>query len=176
IARLTEGDPEKVVAAAKLAGAHEMILGLPRGYDTEIGDSGHKLSGGQRQRIGIARALYGDPRFVVLDEPNSNLDTVGEQALQATILELKKRQVTFIIVSHRPMTLSVVDKILVLRDGMVEAFGPRQEILPRLGGRGVSVGGPRPLQNPGATAAKVVPLTQPNHVATNDPELKGAET
>src|SRR5947199_74332 len=96
IARLGEGEPEKVVAAAKLAGAHEMILGLPSGYDTEIGDSGQKLSGGQRQRIGIARALYGEPRFVALDEPNSNLDTLGEQALQATILELKKKRVTFV--------------------------------------------------------------------------------
>jgi PrtD family type I secretion system ABC transporter len=176
IARLTDGDPEKVVAAARLAGAHEMILGLPRGYDTEIGDSGHRLSGGQRQRIGIARALYGDPRFVVLDEPNSNLDAVGEQALQATTLELKKRHVTFVIVSHRPMTLAVVDKILLLRDGVVEAFGPRQEILPRIAGRGGA--GARPLQTPGAPQAKVVPLTQPAaaHPVTANSELKGAET
>ncbi|HEY6579210.1 MAG TPA: type I secretion system permease/ATPase [Rhizomicrobium sp.] len=174
IARLTDGDPEKVVAAARLAGAHEMILGLPQGYDTEIGDTGHKLSGGQRQRIGIARALYGDPRFVVLDEPNSNLDNVGEQALQATILELKKQRVTFIIVSHRPMTLSVVDKILILREGIVEAFGPRQEILPRLSGRAGA--GPRPVQKPGAPQAKVVPLTQPAHPVASESELKGAET
>ncbi|MGH6877741.1 MAG: type I secretion system permease/ATPase [Rhizomicrobium sp.] len=175
IARLTEGDPEKVVAAARLAGAHEMILALPRGYDTEIGDTGHKLSGGQRQRIGIARALYGDPRFVVLDEPNSNLDNVGEQALQATILELKKRRVTFIIVSHRPMTLSVVDRILILREGMVEAFGPRHEILPRLAGRAGA--GPRPVQKPGAPDAKVVPLTQPAaHPVSSGSALKGAET
>ena len=158
IARLDKGDPEKVVAAAKLAGAHEMILSLLNGYDTEIGEAGERLSGGQRQRIGIARALYGNPRFVVLDEPNSNLDTIGEQALQTTILELKKQGVTFVIVSHRPMTLSVVDKILVLRDGVVEAFGPRAEILPRLGARAVAQ---RPGQKSAAEQAKVVALTQP---------------
>jgi PrtD family type I secretion system ABC transporter len=158
IARLGEGDPEKVVAAAKLAGAHEMILSLPNGYDTELGETGEKLSGGQRQRIGIARALYGTPRFIVLDEPNSNLDGVGEQALQATILELKKLGVTFVIVSHRPMTLSVVDRILVLRDGVVEAFGARVEILPRIGARAM---GQRPMQKSGSEQTKVVALTQP---------------
>jgi PrtD family type I secretion system ABC transporter len=155
IARLAEGDPEKVVTAAKLAGAHEMILGLPNGYDTVLGDAGQKLSGGQRQRIGIARALYGAPRFVVLDEPNSNLDAIGEQALQATILELKQKRVTFVIVSHRPMTLSVVDKILVLRDGVAEAFGSRAEILPRLGARAMAA--PRSMAN---NQAKVVSLSQ----------------
>jgi len=140
IARLAEGDPDMVVAAAKLAGAHEMILSLPNGYDTEIGQDGHKLSGGQRQRIGIARALYGDPKYVVLDEPNSNLDTVGEQALVTTLIELRKRNVTVIIVAHRPMIMGAVDKVLIMRDGFLEAFGPRSEILqraaPRMPGRG----------------------------------------
>jgi len=168
IARLAEGDPEKVVTAAKLAGAHEMILGLPNGYDTVIGDAGQKLSGGQRQRIGIARALYGAPRFVVLDEPNSNLDTIGEQALQATILELKQKRVTFVIVSHRPMTLSVVDKILVLRDGIAEAFGPRAEILPRLGARAMAA--QRSMAN---NQAKVVSLSQS---AQPGSDVEGAAT
>jgi PrtD family type I secretion system ABC transporter len=165
IARLDEGDPEKVVAAAKRAGAHDMILGLPNGYDTVIGETGQKLSGGQQQRIGIARALYGEPRFVVLDEPNSNLDTAGEQALQAMILELKKRSVTFVIVSHRPLTLSVVDKILVLRDGAVEIFGPRAEILPRLGARAIAS---RTVAN---NQAKVVSL---NQSVQPESEIEGA--
>jgi ATP-binding cassette subfamily C protein/ATP-binding cassette subfamily C protein EexD len=170
IARLNEGDPEKVVAAATLAGAHEMILSLAGGYDTELGESGEKLSGGQRQRIGIARALYGEPRFVVLDEPNSNLDAAGEQALQATVLELKKRGVTFVIVSHRPMTLAVVDKILILRDGVVEAFGPRAEILPRLGARAMAQ---RP--NPTPAHARVVPLSQSVSAGGGQPDRAGKD-
>jgi ABC-type protease/lipase transport system fused ATPase/permease subunit len=148
IARLSQGAPEDVVAAAKLAGAHEMILALPSGYDTDIGEAGHKLSGGQRQRVGIARALYGDPRFVVLDEPNSNLDTIGEEALVGTLVELKKRGVTVIIVAHRPSILGAIDKMLALRDGTAEAYGPRAEVMQRYLARNV-----RPPQ------PNVVPLT-----------------
>jgi PrtD family type I secretion system ABC transporter len=130
IARMAEGDPEAVVAAAKRAGAHEMILGLPKGYDTDIGQRGHRLSGGQAQRIGIARALYGEPRFVVLDEPNANLDGAGEEALLFTLTTLKRDGVTVVIVAHRPSILSSVDKLLVLRsNGTVETFGPREEVM-----------------------------------------------
>jgi len=130
IGRMSEGDPEAVVAAARRAGAHEMILGLPKGYDTDIGQRGLRLSGGQAQRVGIARALYGNPRLVVLDEPNSNLDSMGEEALLQTLNVLKQDKVTAVIVAHRPSILSGVDKILVLRaDGSPEAYGPRAEIM-----------------------------------------------
>jgi PrtD family type I secretion system ABC transporter len=130
IARMADGDPEAVVRAAKRAGAHEMILGLPKGYDTDIGLRGLRLSGGQAQRVGIARALYGEPRLIVLDEPNSNLDSIGEEALLATLNGLKQDKVTVVIVAHRPSVLSGVDKILVLRaDGSPEAYGPRAEVM-----------------------------------------------
>ncbi|HEY2661070.1 MAG TPA: type I secretion system permease/ATPase [Caulobacteraceae bacterium] len=133
IARMTEGDPESVVRAARLAGAHDMILALPKGYETEIGEAGHFISGGQRQRIGIARAVFGDPRLVVLDEPNSNLDGAGEQALVATIAELKRMGVTVIVVAHRPAVLANLDKILVLAPGGgMAGFGPTSEIMPQV--------------------------------------------
>jgi PrtD family type I secretion system ABC transporter len=130
IARMAEGDPDAVVRAAQHVHAHEMILALPKGYDTEIGESGHRLSGGQGQRIGIARALYGEPRLVVLDEPNSNLDGMGEDALIATLAELKAQGITVIVVAHRPRILNSVTKMLVLRaNGTVEAYGPRAEVM-----------------------------------------------
>jgi ATP-binding cassette subfamily C protein EexD len=130
IARMNAGDPEAVVTAARRAGAHDMILQLPKGYDTELGPRGTRLSGGQAQRVGIARALYGDPKFVVLDEPNSNLDSMGEEALLLTLAALKKDAVTVVVIAHRPSILAGVDKILALRpDGTVDAFGPRAEVV-----------------------------------------------
>ncbi len=132
IARMTDGDPEAIVRAARRAHAHEMILGLPQGYETQIGENGHDLSGGQAQRIGIARAFYGDPRLVILDEPNANLDSAGEEALVTTIADLKKSGVTLVIVAHRPSILASVDKMLVLRaDGSMSDFGPRADIMQR---------------------------------------------
>ncbi len=139
IARLGAVDPEKVVAAARDAGLHDLILHLPEGYDTLLGPGGRGLSPGQRQRIGLARALYGSPRFVVLDEPNSNLDSEGEAALAAALGRLRQDGVTTVIITHRASILAAVDKILILRAGQVEAFGRRDEILPRL---------TRPAQNP----------------------------
>ena len=132
IARMADPDPELAFEAARLAGCHEMILRLPQGYDTEIGDGGQHLSGGQRQLIGLARALYGAPKLVVLDEPNSNLDGDAEQALIRGIEALKRQGVTVVLVSHRPTLVQGVDKVLLMRDGAVEAFGPRAEVLKRL--------------------------------------------
>lgn len=129
IARFGHVDPDKVVEAAKMAGMHDMILRFPNGYDTQIGDSGSGLSGGQRQRIGLARAIYGDPKFVVLDEPNSNLDDVGEAALILAVQELKQRGTTVILITHRTSIISAVDKILLLVDGSVQLFGPRDQVL-----------------------------------------------
>ncbi|HEX5280089.1 MAG TPA: type I secretion system permease/ATPase [Micropepsaceae bacterium] len=132
IGRFVFSESGAIVAAAQLAGAHEMILRLPDGYETQVGDGGMALSGGYRQRVGLARAVFGNPSVVVLDEPSSNLDSEGDAALAECINRLKNSRVTVIIVSHRPTSLAVVDKILLLRDGMVEAFGPRAEVLARL--------------------------------------------
>jgi ATP-binding cassette subfamily C protein/ATP-binding cassette subfamily C protein EexD len=136
---MSDAAPEDVFAAAKLAGCHEMILRLPAGYDTEIGEAGQHLSGGQRQMIGLARALFGSPKMVVLDEPNSNLDGDSEAALQRALDGLKAQGCTVVLVSHRPALVQNVDKVLLLKDGAVEMFGPRPEVLKRLMG-------PRPAE------------------------------
>ena len=131
IARMGPGDPSAVIAAAQLAGVHELILRLPNGYETEIAGGGINLSGGERQRIALARALYGDPRLVVLDEPNASLDAAGEDALLGVIERLRERKITSIVIAHRPNILRHVDRILVLKDGQIRVIGPRDEILPR---------------------------------------------
>ncbi|MCO6419729.1 type I secretion system permease/ATPase [Siccirubricoccus sp. KC 17139] len=132
IARMGAADDEQVVEAAMLAHAHELIQRLPEGYDTPIGEGGLRLSAGQRQRIGLARAVYGMPRLIVLDEPNANLDQAGESALGAAIENLKQAGATVVIVGHRPSTIVQADKILLLKHGRVADFGPRDEILKRL--------------------------------------------
>ncbi len=134
IARLGAGDPRALIAAATSAGVHEAILRLPQGYETRIGDAGTMLSGGMRQRIGLARALYGDPRLVILDEPNSNLDDEGERALGEAILRLKAENRTVLVVTHRPAALAVADRVMIMSLGQMVANGPRDEILARLSG------------------------------------------
>ena len=131
IARFGEVDPEEVVVAARKSGLHEMILQLPNGYDTPIGVNTGALSAGQRQRVGLARAVYGNPCVVVLDEPNSNLDEAGEHALVQTIGTLRNEGCTVVLVAHRPAVLAAVDQILVLKDGQQTALGPKDEILGR---------------------------------------------
>ena len=120
---------ETILAAAEAAGVHQMILNLPKGYATHIGEGGLSLSGGQRQRIALARALYGNPFLVILDEPNANLDAEGDQALTNAILSVRKRGGIAVIVAHRPSSLAAVDFVLMLNDGEVQAFGPQAEVL-----------------------------------------------
>lgn len=154
IARMGDATPDAVFEAAKMAGCHEMILRLPAGYDTEIGEGGQHLSGGQRQMIGLARALFGRPKLVVLDEPNSNLDGDSEAALQRALDALKAQGTTVVLVSHRPALVQGVDKVLLLKDGAVEMFGPRAEVLKRL------MAPPRPAEVAG-------PPAQPRLANTN---------
>jgi ATP-binding cassette, subfamily C, bacterial exporter for protease/lipase len=132
IARFGELDSEKVIEAARCAGLHEMILRFPKGYDTPIGEAGNLLSGGQRQRIGLARAIYGDPAVLVLDEPNSNLDDAGETALIRTVQQLKAKGKTVFLITHRPSAVAVADRILILQDGRIVADGPRDAVLASL--------------------------------------------
>ena len=132
IARFGEVDMDKVQAAARAVGLHEFILSLAQGYDSPVGRDGAMLSGGQRQRVALARALYDDPVFVVLDEPNSSLDEAGDAALAQAITQLKARGTTFVVMTHRTSVLAVADKMLVLREGSQQAFGPRDEVLAAL--------------------------------------------
>lgn len=132
IARFGTPDSDKIIAAARRSGVHELILRLPKGYETEIGIGGSVLSAGQRQRVGLARAMYGEPVLVVLDEPNSNLDQDGEAALIRAVLDMKAGGTTVILITHRPNVLGAVDTMVVLGDGEIRAHGPRAEILSKL--------------------------------------------
>lgn len=132
IARFGNIDPELVVQAAQRAGVHDMILHLPKGYDTVLGDGGAGLSGGQKQRLALARAMYGDPALIVLDEPNSNLDEGGEAALVEAIKDLREHGKTIVLITHRTNVISITNKLLLMRDGMVQAFGPTEQVLAAL--------------------------------------------
>jgi ATP-binding cassette subfamily C exporter for protease/lipase len=132
IARFGEIDADKVILSARRAGVHDMILKMPEGYDTLLGDGGAGLSGGQKQRIGLARAMYDDPSLIVLDEPNSNLDDVGEQALLAAIIDLRKRGKTIVLITHRTSILGATTKLLLLQDGTAKLFGPTNQVVEAL--------------------------------------------
>lgn len=166
IARFGELDPQKVVEAAQKAGVHEMILRLPEGYDTKIGAGGIALSGGQRQRVGLARALYNNPVFIVLDEPNSNLDDQGELALIAAIKSLKETNVTVVIITHRPGILQVTNKLAVIKQGTLELYGATHEVLAKLSQAAQAAQQqPQPQAQPQSQAqsAAKISLTKPNN-------------
>jgi ATP-binding cassette subfamily C protein len=184
IARLSpEPDDEKVIEAAKRAGAHDLLLSLPQGYDTEIGAGGQKLSGGQRQRVALARALYGDPPVIVLDEPNANLDSQGEQALVEAIRDARSRGRTVIIMAHRPSAIAACDLLLMLDKGAQVDFGPRDDVLKKRtknyaqltgqqggGQQGGGKGGAQAALPPGAaTAAAPAQTPGPATSATGKP-------
>ncbi|MEW5973234.1 MAG: type I secretion system permease/ATPase [Pseudomonadota bacterium] len=153
IARFGAIDPDALLKAAQLAGVHEMILRLPKGYDTPIGEAGQMLSGGQRQRIALARAVYGDPALVVLDEPNSNLDDAGERALLQAILALKKQGTTVVLITHRPSIIGAVDLVLLLREGTLAAFGPRDQVMAALQQQAQAAAQPPAVPNNAPTPA-----------------------
>ncbi len=155
IARFSkEATTEQVMAAAQLAGVHEMILSFPQGYETQVGEGGAALSGGQRQRIGLARALFGNPFMVVLDEPNSNLDPIGEQSLNEAIQRMRENGQIVVIVAHRPSAIFAANKILSLRKGRAEMFGPKQQVLAALFPRHGQPHKPHPVQ--GVTQAEAL--------------------
>ncbi len=160
IARFGDVDDQRILAAAHKAGVHDLILTLPEGYETNIGDGGKALSGGQRQRVALARALYGDPPLMVLDEPNANLDARGEQLLAEAIIRMRDAGQTVVIITHRPALLSAVNKLLLLRDGKVEAFGTREEVVKRLGR---------------TRAGDLLRGKAPSKIATLNPLVRGGE-
>ena len=150
IARFGRVDQQLVEDAARVVGLHDLILALPQGYASPVGRDGAVLSGGQRQRVALARALYGRPAFVVLDEPNSSLDESGDAALAQAIAQLKLTGTTFVVMTHRTSVLGVADKLLVLRDGQTQMFGPRDDVIKALAeaaakARHVSVAAPAPV-------------------------------
>jgi len=150
IARFTEFESEDVIAAAQSSGIHDMVLHMPEGYDTKIGDGGVGLSGGQKQRIALARALYGKPSVIVLDEPNSNLDDAGEAALIAAVRELQARNATVVVITHRIPILQATNKLLLLQDGMSRMFGPTNEVMHALSNPGGAP--PQVASNPGVAS------------------------
>ena len=147
-----EADPQNIVAAASQAAVHDMVHKLPDGYNTRVGAGGHRLSAGQLQRIGLARAMYGDPVLLIMDEPNANLDAEGEAALVQAVANARKRGATVIVVAHRPSALAAIDTLLMLKDGQQVAFGPKDEVLAKV----LQNGSPK---TPGRAASPAAPAT-----------------
>jgi ABC-type protease/lipase transport system fused ATPase/permease subunit len=159
IARFQTVDEQSIIAAAQMAGVHNMVQTMPEGYNTQIGDGGQSLSGGQRQRIGLARALYRMPTIVILDEPNASLDAEGESALLGALQSLKAANRTVILITHKTNILAMVDKILILNQGQMTAFGDRDEIFSK-------------LLAPRAVASQTVPSTPLPAVAAGEVNVR----
>jgi PrtD family type I secretion system ABC transporter len=170
IARMGEVDDAEVVAAAELAGVHQIIQTLPDGYDTQIGEGGAVLSAGQRQRIGLARAVYGTPNLIVLDEPNANLDQAGDEALSEALKRIKSRGTTIVLVTHKPNLLGVADRVMLLSEGALKLFGPTDQVLQQLRGPRVVPGPTMPKPDP---AAGQIANGSPDRVALSS-EARGA--
>jgi len=166
IARFGEIDAEKVILAAQRAGVHQMILNMPEGYDTKLGDGGAGLSGGQKQRLGLARAMYDDPALIVLDEPNSNLDDIGEQALLNALIDLRNRRKTIVLITHRSSIISVTNKLLVLHEGVAKLFGPTEQVVAEL--KKQQQQGQAAPQKPAQTAAQSQPPVQTVNVVDTE--------
>ena len=175
IARYEQTSDEQIIAAAQAANAHELIIRLPKGYDTDIGDGGSLLSGGQKQRIALARAMFGDPKYIILDEPNSNLDNEGEAAILTALAAAKGRGATIVIIAHRPSLFSFVDKLLVMRDGRVDKFGERQAVMAAMQPRpkvvGPSHAEPSSLL-PGPAKVAIEPKTEKAAARESDPSAR----
>ena len=161
IARFADVDEKRVIAASQMAGVHEMIQGLEQGYDTEIGEGGQTLSGGQRQRIALARAVYGDPVMIVLDEPNAHLDTSGEEALSEAMKKMRDTGMSVIVITHKPNLLTIADQIMILMDGQLQGIGTREQMLPKLMGPKVVQAPPREQGQPGGVTSMPVPQGGP---------------
>ncbi len=172
-----EADPQKIVAAARQAAVHDMVLKLPDGYNTRVGAGGHRLSAGQLQRIGLARAMYGDPALLIMDEPNANLDAEGEAALVQAVLNARRRGATVIVVAHRPSALAAIDTLLMMKDGQQVAFGPKDEVLAKVlqHNRPRADTGPRPVGVP-ARAGTAPAAPAPRRRTAEPDRAKGLQS
>ena len=175
IARFTKCADAEIVRAGRMAGCHQMIVALPNGYDTEIGEGGYLLSGGQRQQVGLARALFGRPRLIVLDEPNSNLDAVGEQALKQALSRLHDARVTAIVVTHRQSLIGQMDKLMVLQNGAISHFGPVEEVLNNSRDK-VAIASKRDAGQLAPETNKAIAADRPTESDATDDDASGGET